>query len=72
MLDFDSKDIQFHGEMDNDIFYINLSLTNYCNYQCSYCCAEIPPVNKTSIFESKETIINTLNRLFILSNIIKR
>lgn len=64
MLDFDSKDIQFHGEMDNDIFYINLSLTNYCNYQCSYCCAEIPPVNKTSIFESKETIINTLNRLF--------
>ena len=64
MLDFDSKDIQFHGEIDNDIFYINLSLTNYCNYQCSYCCAEIPPVNKTSIFESQETIINTLNRLF--------
>ncbi|MEI0518275.1 radical SAM protein, partial [Brachyspira murdochii] len=65
MINFNSEDIQFFGNTNNKVFHINLSLSEYCNYQCSYCAAQVPPANKNSIFLSYEKIIETLNRFFI-------
>ncbi|TXJ35243.1 radical SAM protein [Brachyspira pilosicoli] len=67
MIEFDEKDIIYHGDYRDDLLSINLAITSYCNYQCSYCCAEMPPVNNNAAFIDYETIINVIDRFFLFN-----
>lgn len=63
-MNFEGKDVIFHGDYNHDLFSINLAVTSYCNYQCSYCCAEIPPVNSKSAFIEYQKIVSIIDRFF--------
>uniref|UniRef100_UPI003F4B6CB2 radical SAM protein n=1 Tax=Brachyspira catarrhinii TaxID=2528966 RepID=UPI003F4B6CB2 len=67
MENFCSDKINFFGDMKNNIFYINLSLIKYCNYQCSYCCAEAVKIDNKLDIATYDEIIYILGRFFKLN-----
>ena len=50
-----NKNIKFHGNLKTNDMIIHWLPTNYCNYNCSYCIAHAPIVNK-----NMDKIINSL------------
>lgn len=59
--------IKAHGELDKDILNISWSLTDYCNYQCSYCCAKSMHIEKNIDFLELDIYKKTIDRIFQLN-----
>ena len=63
----DEFNIKSQGELDKDILNISWSLTDYCNYQCSYCCAKSMHIEKNINFLEFNVYKKTIDKIFQLN-----
>lgn len=67
MEDFNIKNILQHGDLEDDYLYISWGLTEFCNYQCSYCCAYAIHLDKQSLFIPLNETKEIIDKLFLLN-----
>ena len=62
-----NKNIKFHGNLKTNDMIIHWLPTNYCNYNCSYCIAHAPIVNKNISFMDLSILKNCADKIFSIN-----